>query len=245
MLAQIKPFLHPDVPFPHTLLLGEPGLGKTHLARWIAGQRGEAYEEHLAPVVPSDLPLQGIVLIDEIHLQRKPEPLFTAMEEVRPTFMGATTRPEAIDKAFRSRFFLDMHLQRYTADEMYELIALTLEDADEDLIDILSTASAGNPRQALKLATYAQRIGTGIPEDILMACRITADGLTDLHLKYLEQLHKTNKPTGLTQITAMLYSDETTTRDLEPLLLDYELIELNSNGRTLSRKGTEYIKGLS
>jgi Holliday junction resolvasome RuvABC ATP-dependent DNA helicase subunit len=244
MVAQIKPFLHPDVPFPHTLLLGEPGLGKTHMARWIASQRGEGYEEHLAPVVPSDLPLQGIVLIDEIHLQRKPEPLFKAMEEVMPTIMGATTRPEIVDKAFRSRFFLDLHLHRYTSDEMKELIALELEDADEELIEILSTASAGNPRQALKLAKYARMIATGIPEDILVACRITADGLTDLHLKYLEQLRKTNKPTGLTQITAMLYSDETTTRNLEPLLLDYELIELNSNGRTLSRKGTTYVKGL-
>ena len=243
VIAQIQPFMESSIAFPHTLLLSEPGLGKSHLAEWIAAQRGDAFEEILAPTEPEKLPMMGIVLIDEIHLQRKPEPLFQSMKMDTPTIMGATTRPELIDKAFRSRFFLELYLHRYTSDEMKELIDAEL-DASDEMLDILSTAAAGNPRQAKRLAEVARRLDTDNPAEVLAACQITADGLTDLHLRYLKALRDAHRPMGLTQLATILYADETTLRGLEPLLLDYHLIDLNSNGRSLTRNGAAYAKGL-
>ena len=59
---QIAPFLKREDSFPNTLLLGRPGIGKTRMARWIAGQRKEPFEEFLCPVNPDALPSSGIIM---------------------------------------------------------------------------------------------------------------------------------------------------------------------------------------
>lgn len=240
LMAQIEPFMEGLDAFPHTLLMGEPGLGKTHLARYIAGARKESFEEILAPVEIEQLPNGGIVLIDEAHLQRRPEPLFRQLEKEYPTIIAATTRPELLDKAFRSRFFLDLHFRRYSDDAMLEMIQDETNLAEETQ-KILATAAAGNPRQAKRLIAVSKKLGIDQPELILSACRITVDGLTDMHLRYLEAAGRTGRPVGLTQLANVMYADETTVRGLEPLLIEYELIELKSNGRILTRKGTQFI----
>lgn len=243
IMAQITPFLEKDEPFPHTMLLGEPGLGKTQLAKYIAWRRDEAFEELLAPIIQKDLPAEGIVLIDEVHLQRKPEILFKNMEDPFPTIMAATTRPEVVDKAFKSRFFLQLHLRRYSPEAMREMIADRLKAPDEAL-SVLATAAAGNPRQAERLIEVARRLNTADPETILAACRITADGLTELHIQYLEALAQSGKPTGLNQLASAMYSDETSVKDAERLLAEFGLVTLQTTGRTLTRQGNLYLRAI-
>jgi Holliday junction resolvasome RuvABC ATP-dependent DNA helicase subunit len=240
ILDQIEPFLYSDDPFPHTLLLGEPGLGKSHLAKYIAYTRNEAITEVLAPASPLSMPIKGIILLDEVHRQRTPEPLFEMMVNEIPTVIAATARPELVDRAFRTRFFLNLHLKPYSETAMSELIG-SLLDASDATLSLLGTAAAGNPRQAEKIATVAIKMGTDDPELILSTCRITADGLTLDHLEYLRLLKQINRPMGASQIATLMYTDETSVKYTERLLLDYELIQLLPNGRRITRKGNDYI----
>lgn len=230
---------------PHTLIYGEPGLGKTQLARKIAYERNEEFEELLCPVKPGDVPAFGVVLLDEVHKQRDPEPLFPLMEEGETTFLAATTRPEKLEPAFKSRFFLQFHMERYQPSEIQELIELTAEGviAAKDA-EALSHAAAGNPRQAERLIETGIRLGTYDPETVLTAARINGDGLTELHMKYLSLALQTGRPVGIGQIATMLYLDEQTTKEIERYLVEKGWVELMSNGRTLTREGRAYAAAL-
>lgn len=242
--AQIEPFVKTER-FPHTLIVGEPGMGKTQLARWIAAQRGEPFEEHMAPIRPADLRDSSIVLLDEAHRQKNPEELFRIMDgSVTVTILAATTRPELLDSAFASRFLLRLQLELYTDSEMEAIVenfAGPLFGENPAWLEILASASAGNPRQAERIVMTAKGLGTFDPVEVLRACRINADGLSEFHMKYLAELQKrSGQPIGLEQISMMLYADTTYVRQQERLLLHYELINLKSNGRVLTRKGIRY-----
>lgn len=182
------------------------------------------------------------MLLDEAHRQTRPESLWPAMENRHVTVIGATTRPEKLEPAFKSRFFLQLHLERYGTEAMEELIYHLTDGWDADSVETLAKASGGNPRQAERIVETAKGLNTHEPEVVLSACRITADGLTDLHLRYLSALDKLNRPVGLHQLSTMLWSDDQTVRETERMLIEFGLIELTSSGRTLTRNGKTYLK---
>jgi Holliday junction resolvasome RuvABC ATP-dependent DNA helicase subunit len=237
---QIEPFIDRTEAFPNTLILGQPGVGKTRLARWIAARRSSMFEELLCPVNPDDLPPSGIVLLDECHKQRHPEYLFPMMEKDDITILGATTRPEFLEPAFKSRFLLVLHLKRYDQESMIEM-ANDLLDMSEESADLYASASAGNPRQLERILAVAKELGPSSHEEVLRACRITGDGLTEYHESLLSALHKAGRPIGISTLASMLYSDEQSVKEHEQLLVDFDLIELRSNGRILSREGKKYV----
>jgi Holliday junction resolvasome RuvABC ATP-dependent DNA helicase subunit len=237
---QIEPFVDRNETFPNTLILGQPGIGKTRLARWIAARRGSLFEELLCPVNPDDLPPSGIVLLDECHKQRHPEYLFPMMEKQEITILGATTRPEVLEPAFKSRFLLVLHLKRYEEEAMIDM-ANDLLEMSEESAELYASASAGNPRQLERILAVAKELGPSAHEAVLRACRITGDGLTEYHLDVLRALHKAGRPIGLSTLASMIYSDEQSVKDHEQLLVEVDLIELRSNGRILSRMGKKYI----
>lgn len=240
---QVEPFLT-QPKFPHTLILGEPGIGKTHLARWIAHERGEPLEEFLCPA-PLDLPRRGIVLLDEAHRQRRPEWLFPHMEDGRLTVLAATTRPELLEPAFKSRFFLVLHLTRLTQHSMEALIKHLGPGIGSEDMRVLARAAAGNPRQAHKIMSTAHAVGSYDPEKVLPVCQITMDGLTELHLRYLRVLGRADRPLGLAQIATLAYSDDQTLKNVERLLIECDLISLTSTGRALTRPGRNFVDRLN
>lgn len=237
---QIRPFLDRKERFPHTLILGLPGIGKSHFARWIAGERKEPFIELMAPLRTTEsLPTVGIVLLDEVHRQSRPEWLFPLMERSM-TLLAATTRPEMIEPAFLSRFFLTLTLDPLDQGASEDLITALLGEGDH--VPILARATAGNPRQAHQIAETAKGLGTTDPETVLSTVRINGDGLRDLHMKYLKTLKRLGRPTGANQLAILLSTNEQTIKEHERLLLELELIDLSSSGRILTRKGHRYTE---
>ena len=219
---------------PHTLILGEPGIGKTQLARFIASERKEQFTEHLCPVTESDL-IPGINFLDECHLQKHPETLFAAMAGRAISIIAATTKPEALDRAWRTRFPLVVRLRRYTEPEMVEMY-LHFGGEPEGAY-LYAKASGGNPRQLERLIETAEGIGTYDPENVLSVARITADGLTDEHLALLVTMAKVDRPIGLTPLAHMNDTDPDSVRFAERYLLDRDLIRLTQRGRELTNLG--------
>lgn len=236
--AQIEPFLDSEIP--NILMLGEPGIGKTHMARWIAAQKRAYFIESLCPVEPTDAPATGVWLLDECHRQSKPEPLFRIMESGLICVIGATTRPDKLDPAFRSRFFIQVYLEPLNEKARKDYMAYLLGDIPEADLEILAAASAGNPRQAQRIAATAEALESTDPAEVLEACRINADGLGELHLKIMKALNRTSRGTGLNTLALMVRSDEGTVADHEMFLLDMGLIELTPTGRKLTAKGRDY-----
>jgi Holliday junction DNA helicase RuvB len=242
VVNQLEPWLTRERPFPHVLIKGEPGLGKTQLGRWIAYQREEPFTELMCPVKPEQIPTHGIVLLDEAHRITKPEWLYPAMEDGVPTFIAATTRPDKLDAPFRSRFFIQVQLERYDQDSMLQIVRSLAPEATDEEIAILAKASAGSPRQAHRLVETAEGLGTYDSEAVLAASRITADGLTDDHIRYLIALKSTGRPTGVGQVAVLLYADEDGVKQLERFLLNRGLIALHNSGRVLTHQGALYLK---
>lgn len=238
--AQVEPFLARDK-FPHVLLTGDPGLGKTQFAMWIAWKRGRPFYERLAPVQLDELPPYGVMLIDEVHRQRNIEVLFPIMDKGILSLVAATTKPEKLDAAFRSRFLLTLHMRPYTEAEMAELITSMAPNHDEEHRATFARASAGNPRQAKRLVMTAEGLESWDPDRVLQSAQITADGLTYDHWVYLKVLKQTGRPTGIEQIATLARMDSDDLKRTERILLDLGLVQLKASGRKLTLRGEQYL----
>ena len=244
--SQVEPFIDSEH-MPHILLTGDPGMGKTQFARWIAWRRDRPFFERMAPTQLSSLPPYGVVLLDEVHRQTNPESLFPIMDKGVLTFIAATTKPDKLDSAFRSRFLLSLRFRLYTVDELEEII-LSMSgsrEIDEGYKKVLANAAAGNPRTAEKIVLTAKALGTFDPAEVLRAARITADGLTDDHFDYLRALEGSGKPMGLIELSSQTFLSDDRIRIVERLLAKSSLIALTASGRTLTLRGRQYVEKIS
>lgn len=158
--------------FPHILLTGQPGLGKTTLARSVAKELGYKFTEVNSAYTGSgneakiklivaleDLKENDIIFIDEIHNLSKSmqEMLYTAMEDhyisygdlfgskkMLPnfTFIRSTTDIAGLTTAMQSRFRHILYLREYTNQEVAEIIRGESKSIDADH---LSQYCRGNP----------------------------------------------------------------------------------------------------
>lgn len=138
----------------HVLLAGPPGLGKTTLARIVAGEMGSKMVTINAPTVRSKGELASALtslgrgdtlFIDEIHSldRRIEEILYPAMEDYRLemvvgnrpltiqlepfTLIGATTRTGRLQQPLRTRFGIKCELVPYSEAEIASIAARSAE----------------------------------------------------------------------------------------------------------------------
>ncbi len=237
--TQLEPFLTTEK-FPHVLLTGDPGLGKSQLAKWIAWRRQKPSFERLAPVKAQDLPPYGILLLDEVHRQKHVEDLFPVMDKGILTVIAATTKPDKLDSAFRSRFLISLRLLPYAEDEMQRII-IYMAGGPMGSLEVLASAAAGNPRTAERIVRTAEGLDSWDAEKVLEAVRIKADGLNDNHFDYLSALETIGRPAGIKQILDFAWISESDARSVERVLVAKGFVELTSSGRKLSTRGHQYV----
>ncbi len=183
LVADINPV------FPHTLIYGPYGSGKTTIAEELATITKQKIVVLNAPVIDFkniytvllQLEPKSILFIDEIHrLSPKVEevlyqPMISnklsfnfqgqlqTVDYIPFTLVGATTKPGGLSKPLLSRFRLHISVPRYTEQDLADIIRLNYPGvSNEDALRIAQFVSV--PRNAINLAFRLLQLGKPISE---------------------------------------------------------------------------------
>jgi Holliday junction DNA helicase RuvB len=162
------------------------------------------------------------------------------------TIVGATTEQHLLASSLLTRFPLEETIERYTDDELAQIITLAGHRRGrlitEDAALILARASLGTPRRAkallsrtcdltTDLARARQPIDTHDAEESLAAAGIDSRGLGPDHQRALRQLRARNRPLGIGRLAALLgLSPKAFRATLEPELLRLGLVNTTPRG---------------
>ncbi len=211
-----------------------------------------------------------VIFLDEVHLipRRVQESLLTLTEPdgrfVRlgnricrfpyATFVAATTRPEAVDRALRSRFTPEVHLLDPTADEVARIVRDRSPQLPEAVALRIARLSQNVPRVALRLAQELERrrevsLQRGRSWDDHLKDLQKAEGLDDLgfgarHRRVLELLAAQERPIGLDALQNLLEESDREFIEREVLagLQRAGFVTAQATGRTLTDAGREYLR---
>ena len=156
--------LKDEHPFPHCLIWGPSGAGKTTLGRYISSitknniitYYGPSLDKMVLTMVLSTIKTNTILVIDEIHEHRKGmlESLYQPVEEgelngrkINPfTLIGITTDlnslPDALVRRFRLVYRVSLYDTQELMDVLFGLISLEFND---DAIEAIAMMSRGSP----------------------------------------------------------------------------------------------------
>lgn len=257
LVEEVKTIAKMVRPFPHTLLYGPRGCGKTSMSREIGKISGQRLIEVNAPVMDKakmyNLLLStkagDILFIDEIHRLSPAveEIIYQPMESqtltlamrnrvqtikfVPFTLVGATTRPALISKPLMSRFKVQLAVPRYTVRDLARMIMDKYGYTRRDALEIAQYTMV--PREALNLAF---RIKT-LDRPTLHALEFLGlkNGLTTTERGYLKILQQGT--ISLNTIASYLQLDPDSVQELEERLLIKGYIEISGRGRNLSLFG--------
>lgn len=172
--------------FPHTLITGPAGCGKTLLSELVARECCCTLHSELAQNVKSPehvhaslmmLEPGDILFYDEIHelAPTAAVTLYRALEEGKlflgrhhvfklPPFclIGATTHEFLLTKSCRDRFRINLRVSHYSDEEMIQLVRQRAKRLgwmlDDDAVAAIGSRSRGVPRLAIRMLESAKRV---------------------------------------------------------------------------------------
>jgi Holliday junction DNA helicase RuvB len=255
--------------FPHFLINGNAGCGKTTLVRIIANELRVGITElvgkgifDLEQLVEHFLNANGgIVFIDEIHALPREfvEPLYSIMEDftyegqaIEPfVFAGATTEIGEIIKdrrPFYDRFKIKIELDDYTIWDIRKIIKnYQVNLFPQDKLEVndytrIARNSRMTPRRGINLLESTIYLNGDVSK-ALRNNKIIANGFTYKDLQALKYIASSTSGVGLESVALYLdTSKENYTYDIEPYLLKNGLISRTSKGRKITELGINLIK---
>jgi len=257
--------------FPHILIYGKPGTGKTTLARIISNQLGVAFYENMAQkniqigsfLRDLNKTNGGVVFFDEVHgfSRESVEQLHAVMEDFkygntdipRFTLIGATTEIGEIlrtRKPFYDRFKIIIELEDYnipdliTIAKQYREKLFPEDQLDESIYKIIALNCRATPRHLIRLLESTVYFGGDIRE-VFYIFNILKNGYTTKDYKLLELLNREERCIGLQEISICLdMPKETYQYEIEPFILKNGMISRTSRGRKITDMGKLLLKEL-
>lgn len=166
----------------------------------------------------------------------------------------ATDQPGALVNAFRQRLALRFVLQPYTTAEMRVIVANRAAEIgillSPQAASRIAEAARGIPRRARHLLqslhTVLEDAGVTVTKTManahLASIGIDRDDLTESDRLYLGVLARRAGHVSLHNLATSLGLDEMSViRDIEPYLMQMELIAVESRGRSLTEAGRKYV----
>ena len=259
--------LKQEKPFPHTLLYGPSGTGKTTIGRYISQEikqknihslYGPELDKFWLTMLFRDMTQDQVIMIDEIHGLKRGllEILYQPMEEFtfqgrkipRFTLIGITSELSDLKDALQRRFRLVYRVSLYTTEQLMEVIkGLVSKTQDDNVIQMISLMSRGSPGIARNHVEVIEQMFkrkklevTDIAEYQQLK-HINMIGMEEVDLDYLRILAAYDAM-SLKTISSMLSErEDTLEKNIEPYLFRIGMVVKTSKGRTLTPKGKLYI----
>lgn len=259
-----------NMAFPHLLIHGRAGGGKTSLARIVANELKVKMVETITSAIENDSMLislvedahKGILFMDEIHSldRNNAEKIYPIMEEGKykgiktpVTIIGATTELGEIlkdRKPLYERFKIVLELEPYKINELvligkqYKNQIFLNDTIQEDIFQTIADNSRGTPRTAIRLLEATVYFKGNIKE-VLKNYNIIYQGYTYVDLKVLEYITKSISGAGIQGIVSYLdTSIQNYTYQIEPYLLQTGCIVRTPRGRKITEQGVKTISKL-
>lgn len=227
------------------LLRAPPGYGKTEIAHYIAKSIDNNYSYQQVKkktIFDNKMKIMRVHIIDEIHLDKEIENLYSLMTMDKYVFIFCTTESGSLPDAFTSRCS-SFTLDDYTTDELSKIVysyAMKLNFyINKRASDYIASISRGSPRVAKNLLDRIRITilgGKFSLDQIIEAGEyigVHQEGFTDLDYRYLQVLTE-HKTLGLNNLARILRVDTNTlTNVIEPFLLSKNLITIGSKGRKI------------
>ena len=254
-------------PFPHTLIYGPSGAGKTTLAKYIssainASDYMSLYAPELEAIMLSmmltSIEENSLIVIDEIHALKKGlvEQIYQPIEEfiyggenIPPfTLIGITTDLNMLPDAFVRRFRLKYRVTLYTVPELAQVVSgLTNQNWSNDAIEAIANMSRGSPGLARNNVELIESMYNGDISDTeileyMKLQHIDILGLEEVDIEYMKVVSRFDA-LALSTISSLLSEREKTIEEnIEPYLFRSGFVMKTSKGRVLTPRGKSYIR---